>query len=100
MNISTRTSDNFPGQYQVELDHPGPFEATVARVRHSDKLGPWIAGMFALKQTPGEWDGWEREMSYCEPRLTSFLADHVWRWYLEEWLKGDFSFVLKRWAAE
>ncbi|KAJ7827746.1 hypothetical protein B0H13DRAFT_1917497 [Mycena leptocephala] len=68
-----------------------PFEATVARGRHSDDLGPWIAGMFALKQTPGEWDGWEREMSYCEPCLTSFLEDHVWRWYLEERLKSVFS---------
>ncbi|KAJ6566732.1 hypothetical protein B0H19DRAFT_1257920 [Mycena capillaripes] len=58
-------------------------------LHNADEMGPWIAGMLALKETSGVWDGWEREMSYCEPCLTKFLEDHVWRWFLHERIKGD-----------
>jgi hypothetical protein len=60
------------------------FSAATSHLHKSDALGPWIAGIFDVKQTPGAWDGWGREMSYCEPCLTKFLEDHVWLWYLNE----------------
>lgn len=54
------------------------FSAATKHLQKSDDLGPWIAGMFEVKTTPGAWDGWDRDMSYCEPYLTKFLVNHVW----------------------
>ncbi|KAF7346974.1 hypothetical protein MVEN_01450200 [Mycena venus] len=60
------------------------FTAATEHLQKSGNLSPWIAGMFNIKQTSGPWDGWERDMSYCQPCLTKFLEDHVWVWYLNE----------------
>ncbi|KAJ6550199.1 hypothetical protein B0H19DRAFT_1265055 [Mycena capillaripes] len=65
-----------------------PFVGHTENMYNSDAQGPWIAGMFALKETPGAWDGWEREMSYCEPCLIKSLEDHVWKWFLQERIKA------------
>ncbi|KAJ7198045.1 hypothetical protein B0H12DRAFT_603819 [Mycena haematopus] len=70
-----------------------PFIDLTEHIYNSDAQGPWIAGMFALKETPGAWDGWEREMSYCQPCLTKFLEDHVWKWFLRERLMGKARWV-------
>ncbi|KAJ6472064.1 hypothetical protein C8R45DRAFT_1164896 [Mycena sanguinolenta] len=66
-----------------------PFIELTEHMYNSDARGPWIAGMFALKETLEKWDGWERDMSYCKPCLTEFLKDHVWKWFLHERLKGE-----------
>ncbi|KAJ6574237.1 hypothetical protein B0H19DRAFT_1371393 [Mycena capillaripes] len=59
------------------------FSAAIKDLQKSENLGPWIAGIFDVKKTPGAWDGWERDMPYCQPCLTKFLEDHVWGWYLD-----------------
>ncbi|KAJ7825569.1 hypothetical protein B0H14DRAFT_2517835 [Mycena olivaceomarginata] len=60
------------------------FSAATIHLQKSDDLSRWITGIFDVKQTSGPWDGWERDMSYCQPCLTKFLEDHVWVWYLNE----------------
>jgi hypothetical protein len=60
------------------------FSAATIHFQKSDDLSRWITGMFDVKQTSGSWDGWEPDMSYCQPCLTKFLEDHVWVWYLNE----------------
>ncbi|KAF8179332.1 hypothetical protein K438DRAFT_1254882 [Mycena galopus ATCC 62051] len=71
------------GQLQNSPTVTASFSAATKHLQKSDDLGPWIAGMFDVKKTPGAWDGWERDMSYCQPCLTKFLEDHVWVWYLD-----------------
>ncbi|KAJ7870128.1 hypothetical protein B0H13DRAFT_2350623 [Mycena leptocephala] len=75
------------GKLKYRLYRPmvtASFSAATSHLHKSDALWPWIAGIFDVKQTPGAWDGWGRDMTYCEPCLTKFLEDHVWLWYLNE----------------
>lgn len=58
-----------------------------------DWVGTWISSVFdvaARQRTSSgtEWDGWDKDKSYCQPCLTKFLDEHVWRWLLEERIKG------------
>ncbi|KAJ7266192.1 hypothetical protein C8J57DRAFT_1469964 [Mycena rebaudengoi] len=58
-----------------------------------DWVGAWISSVFdvaARQRTSSgtEWDGWDKDKSYCQPCLTKFLDEHVWRWLLEERIKG------------
>jgi hypothetical protein len=51
----------------VTASFSASFSAATSPLHRTDALGPWIAGIFDARQTPGAWDGWERDMSYCEP---------------------------------
>jgi hypothetical protein len=83
-----------------------PFQAALAsfRQQHYDPdkaddrrddeewLGPWIGGVFDVPRiSGGQWDGWKRDGSYCQPCLRKFLDEHVWRWFLWERVKGAWS---------
>ncbi|KAJ7251574.1 hypothetical protein C8J57DRAFT_1474442 [Mycena rebaudengoi] len=65
-----------------------------------DWVGAWISSVFdvaARQRTSSgtEWDGWDKDKSYCQPCLTKFLDEHVWRW-LEERIKGTAT-IVGRW---
>ena len=77
-----------------------PFEQEQERlndVAPDDWVGAWISSVFdvAVRQRAGgtEWDGWDKDKSYCQPCLTKFLEEHVWRWLLEERVKGACLFL-------
>ncbi|KAF8164480.1 hypothetical protein K438DRAFT_1984628 [Mycena galopus ATCC 62051] len=85
--LSLRLSDLLKNNLQHCFLVIKPFVSLTKHIQESDARGPWITGMFALKETPGAWDGWEQDMSYCEPCLVKFLKDHVWKWFLQEKMK-------------
>ncbi|KAJ7820059.1 hypothetical protein B0H14DRAFT_2834431 [Mycena olivaceomarginata] len=83
-----------------------PFQAALAsfRQQHYDPdkaddrrddeewLGTWIGGVFDVPRiSGGQWDGWKRDGSYCQPCLRKFLDEHVWRWFLWERVKGGWA---------
>ncbi|KAF7336517.1 hypothetical protein MSAN_02283700 [Mycena sanguinolenta] len=55
-----------------------------------ENCGPWIASVFDVSK-PTEWDGWTKDKSYCLTCLTNFLEEHLWRWLLQEQIKGGWS---------
>ncbi|KAF8142313.1 hypothetical protein K438DRAFT_1737137 [Mycena galopus ATCC 62051] len=78
-----------------------PFHDAQERINEvapEDWIGAWISSVFdfavrertssASGSSGTEWDGWDKEASYCEPCLMKFLEEHVWRWLLEERVKG------------
>lgn len=54
----------------------------------NDAIGAWISSIFTVPKAGPEWDGWERDKSYCQPCLCKFLEEHVWRWFLQERING------------
>jgi hypothetical protein len=55
---------------------------------NEDTMGPWITSIFGVPRAAPEWDAWTVDLSYCEPCLIKFLEEHVWRWFLDERVKG------------
>ncbi|KAJ7852155.1 hypothetical protein B0H13DRAFT_41217 [Mycena leptocephala] len=76
------------------LKHNSEFSGslTVSVVRHEGGnrcgMGPWITTTFDGPRVAPEWDSWTTALSYCQPCLVKFLEEHVWRWFLDERVKG------------
>ncbi|KAJ7821370.1 hypothetical protein B0H14DRAFT_2831422 [Mycena olivaceomarginata] len=68
-----------------------PFNAHFHHVSDNDAIGAWISSIFTVPKAGPEWDGWERDKSYCQPCLCKFLEEHVWRWFLQERINGGWS---------
>ncbi|KAJ7901543.1 hypothetical protein B0H13DRAFT_1882879 [Mycena leptocephala] len=82
-----------------------PFTAALAPFQHAQMLindaapdgwvGAWISSVFDVAickktRSRGQWNGWDKDKSYCQPCPTKFLEEHVWRWLLEERVKVVF----------
>ncbi|KAF8152887.1 hypothetical protein K438DRAFT_1987754 [Mycena galopus ATCC 62051] len=66
-----------------------PFQETQMRI---NDVGPddWVGFSTSLGSGSGttEWDGWEKDKTYGRLCLTRFLEEHMWKWLLEERVKG------------
>ncbi|KAF8160443.1 hypothetical protein K438DRAFT_1859751 [Mycena galopus ATCC 62051] len=94
------------GFLKGRLQHTPTIRTTILdavnRCYVNEGFGPWIASVFDFAAaertrvsgaststvTTSEWDGWDRDKSYCQPCLTKFLVEHTWRWLKDDMVKG------------
>ncbi|KAJ7493967.1 hypothetical protein FB451DRAFT_1215773 [Mycena latifolia] len=63
-----------------------PFAQAAGDLSRTELLGPFIAGLFAVRRAPG-FETWDATESFCTPCLWKFMEEHAWVWFLEEQLK-------------
>ncbi|KAJ6522177.1 hypothetical protein DFH09DRAFT_1177761 [Mycena vulgaris] len=103
-NLKNNTSVTVP--FAAMLAPLQQAQMQINDVAPDDWVGAWISSVFdaGVRQrttssgTGAEWDGWDKDKSYCQPCLTKFLEEHVWRWLLEERVKGA-SVCLTRFSS-